>query len=49
MMVILFLAKNLQTDTTSQQVLEQIWQQYDTFSDSLSRYGQLAQMAYAPC
>jgi len=48
-MVIFFLAKNLQTDTTSQQVLAQIWQQYDAFSDSLSRSAQLTQMACAPC
>jgi hypothetical protein len=45
MMVILFLARNLQTDTTSQQVLAQNWQQYDAFSDSLSRFTQLTHMA----
>jgi len=49
MMIILFLCRNLQTDTTSQQVLAQIWQQYDAFSDSLSRSAQLTQMAYATC
>ena len=48
-MIILFLARNLQTDTTSQQVLAHIWQQYDAFSDSLSRSAQLTHMALATC
>ena len=48
-MAVLFLARNLHTDTYSEQVLAQIWQQYDAFSDSLSRSAQLTQMAYAKC